>query len=264
MYSTPSRTIPDLFLRSSLVQEPQQVDGLLENFTHDWTTKDNLDGLHLFLDTALLAHGTVNTSISVQAKLALLLEAMYDHQDYQRNRWTLTHIERLVGLSNLGFDLLTLFAQYGYNSSVQWLLENSHMNVNAQDSRGVEPLMAACLGGHLSVMELLCTIFGANPCLYTTNGQTLLMVACQAYLTRREPRLSNIVDWLLNDVRIDVDEKDENEMTALHIAIGHSRDGGRSWMHQAILNDTFFDELNQAQDVSIHVNEAVGIIRVPF
>lgn len=112
--------------------------------------------------------------------------------------------------------------------------------------------MAACRGGHLSVMRLLYYNFHANPRLYTTDRQTLLMVACQVYLTRREPRLSNIVKWLLNDVRVDVDEEDENGMTALHIAISHS---DRSWMHRAVINGTLIDELREAREGSIHVNE---------
>lgn len=240
-------------------QVPQQGDGLLENFAHDWTTESKLAALLAFLNSVLLMHGIVDTSVNVQAKLALLLPAMYDHRDYSANRSILMNVERLVGLSNFGFDLLMLTVQFGYDSSVKWLLENSHMDVNAKDSRGVEPLMAACSNGHLSVMELLYLNFNANTRLYTINGQTLLMVACHVCLTRREPDLIDNIVWLLNVVRVDVNEVDNNGMTALHITINHGKDGHRSWVHQAIIDGIFIHLWNQAQDRPMNINEKVRI-----
>jgi ankyrin repeat protein len=243
-------------LTFSLVQVREHGDGLLECTYHDYTEESNLAALHKYLNRLLLKHNICGARITVQGKLELFLPAIYKHQDYPPNCSTLTYIEHQVGLSCFGFDLLTLFAQFGFVCSFQWLLGNLRRNVNAQDSRGVEPLMAACLGGHLSVMRLLYYNFHANPRLYTTDRQTLLMVACQVYLTRREPRLSNTVNWLVNDVLVDVNEEDENGMTALHIAIGHS---DRSWMHRAIINGTFIDEMREAREGSIHVNEEVRI-----
>lgn len=244
------------------VQVPQQGAGLPENFAHDWTTESNFAALLAFLNNALVKHDIVDTSVSVQAKLALLLPAMYEHRDYPANCSILMNVELLVGLSNFGFDLLMLTVQFGYDSSVKWLLENTHMDVNAKDSGGVEPFMAACSSGHLSVMELLYHNFNANTRLFTINGQTPLMVACNVCLTRREPGLIDNIVWLLNVVRVDVNEVDNNGMTALHITINHGKDGHRPWVHQAIIDGTFIHQWNQAQDRPMNINEKVRFICV--
>lgn len=74
---------------------------------------------------------------------------------------------------------LIKFSEDGNFKEVQAILESLpiEINVNAQDDRGLTPLMCASANGHLDIVEYLIREIGANPNIKNNEGKTALDLA---------------------------------------------------------------------------------------
>ncbi len=104
---------------------------------------------------------------------------------------------------------LHLACQYGQVNLVNYLISQG-ANVHATDCMGQTPLWFASFNGHVEVIKLLIE-YGANVDYARVDGQTLLHAATQG--TRIETVL-----YLVENLHVDINAKDFNGNTALHIA----------------------------------------------
>ena len=74
---------------------------------------------------------------------------------------------------------LIKFSEDGNFKEVQAILESLpiEINVNAQDDKGLTPLMCASANGHLDIVEYLIREIGANPNIKNNEGKTALDLA---------------------------------------------------------------------------------------
>jgi len=99
-------------------------------------------------------------------------------------------------------------------------LESAHTELNDDLMKlmaKVEELMFQSIAkGELRVAKLLRTRFGIDMEVRNSAGMTMLHLACQQ-------GRKDFVDWLVNDVRVDVEKADEKGFRPIHYAtIGYS------------------------------------------
>ena len=105
--------------------------------------------------------------------------------------------------------------------------------VNFRTSRGETPLTIACSRGNVKAVKWLLAQISTDINKMSSEGMSLLLTAC-AYSR------ANITSLLLNNTRwINVNAVDERKFTALHYVIAHSKNGGRTLLHNACENSDY-------------------------
>ena len=130
-----------------------------------------------------------------------------------------------------GLTALLTAAASGQLLTVQWLICTSNSSVSERDLRGMTCHMLAAAGGHIEILKWLLGVGGCRPEERDNLGATVLhhaasgtrtaigcLMALDFALTEPNCNRMEIVRWLVEQGGSELEEKDGNGRTALHLA----------------------------------------------
>lgn len=121
------------------------------------------------------------------------------------------NIKKIINVVEGGEPFLMSVIHDGNVQIVQYLVEQG-ADVNKANKHGVTPFLLACQLGNFAIVTYLFSK-NADVSIRLKGGFTALMVACNS-----EHRNKDVVNFLLNPIGVDVNERDDEGVTALMLA----------------------------------------------